>query len=313
MVFCHLLSLVLILAHVTFVVVEHRRAFKRFALALLLALLTTAPWLLVCVKAWAVSVAPQVNWLSRPPGPGYLGHLSYAFGHGHWFPLNDGPLAFGAGAAVTLFVLQELVRKHRRNGGFLALTLFLAIPALLAALDLTFGGIRLSIFRYVLPSSLALLMIFAFYLGRTESTFKSALTAAALALTLVGGLKTQRSSLPEGKWRTEPAALARTALALAHVPSPLVVSLGQLSFPATLSLVVDPSTRFSFVRSEQDFENLLLGGAHTVLILASDYAWYYEPHQAEANALFLRLARDYELKPVGPGLFLARRRHPAPP
>jgi len=314
MIHCHLFSSLVLLVHLAFVLVERRSAFKRFAWALASALLIATPWLLWCVKAWSSSVAPSVNWLNRPPGPEYWGHLSYAFGHGAWFPLRDGPLAFGAGAAATLFILQELIRKNRRGSGLLILALFFAIPTLLAVLDLAFGGIRLSVVRYVLPSSLALLLAFAWYFGRSRSWLNCALASTALALALVGAVKTQRAYLPEGKWRTEPAALAQTAQALAHAPRALLVSLGQVSFPATLSLVVDPRTRFSFVSSEQDFADLeRRERAHQILILATDYAWYYEPRQREANALFQKLARDYDLQPVGPSLFLAKARAAAAP
>lgn len=305
MLWAHLFSQAVVVVHLMFVWRERPERLKEFCTALLAGELLALPWSWVCIKAWSATAAPQVSWLSRARGPNYVGHLSYAIGHGNWFPFRDGIVALGFGLMIDVLVLGNLVRNNRGPARFVILLLFSATLLPLATMDVLFGGIRLSVVRYLFPSSLALLLACAVYLGQNDTWRRQAGALLLLALECWGSVQTANSPRPEGKWRTEPTTVPAIAAAVAHFSSPVIVSLGQVSLPATLALVVAPDTRFAFFKSEADFSRLRdLGSGHTVLLLAGNYPWYYEPWQAQADDLARKLGSRMRLMPVAPGLFL---------
>ncbi|MFZ5892338.1 MAG: glycosyltransferase family 39 protein [Myxococcota bacterium] len=309
MLWAHLFSVVILALHVAHVAIHSRQAAKHFAASATLALAVAAPWLVSCALFWSERVAPQVSWLGRSRMPQYFDHLSYALGHGVWLSLDgianvSSPLRMLAAYALVGIALFALLRKAPPGARLLVLGLLCAVLVPLAVMDAALGGMRLSNVRYLLPSTCAIVVAVAWYLGSHSGWPQHILLFSLLGTGAFASVRSAQARLPEGKWRTEPVTLPSMSAALANVPKPLVVSLGEVAIPAALSLVADPQVTFAFFRSRSEFEGAraLLTEHQVFLLDSSSLPWYYEPHQRDARRQFAALAPYLRRRRVAPGL-----------
>lgn len=308
----HLLTVLVLSGHVVYVLLRERAIGRRFTAALACVVILIAPWLLHLASVWEHAVAPQMAWTGGPRHASYWHHFSYALGHGVWGSFQGMRAESAALALIGLGIagatLVWFARNHWRQRDLLLLLLFAAIPVPMAAMDLLFGGIRLAVVRYFVPSSFALTLMLARVL--TTHPPKFAQHAALLALigtATVCSWSMSHHPLPEGKWRSEPSTIAGIKQAIEAADKPLVVSLGQVALPATLSLAIDPAVPFLFLSSAHDTHRLESFTDHDVFILDSrNLLWYYEPYAVGERQLLARLGADVSLLPVARGLLRIR-------
>lgn len=308
MLWCHLLSAFVLVAHAALVLWHGRSKVLPFGLALAASLAGASPWLVRCALEWNTRVAPQLGWFGSERRWPIWGHLSYAIGHGLWtssdlFRSADVAMMFAVLALEVVawigFLRVASPRERVVCGG---LALGVLVP--LAALDLVFGGQRMNNVRFLLPTTFAVFLVVAHRLASSSSRLVPLL--GLLALGAVTCVQSAATRLPEGKWRTEPVTLATMQRAIEQARNPVIVSFGQVSIPATLSLVVPDDLPFLFVRSSADWAaaRSRLGGRTVLLIDSSRTPWYYEPNAEPALALLRELAPGLSARYVARGLLL---------
>jgi hypothetical protein len=312
-IYTHLLTLPVLAAHLTYVALRERPSIKAHAIALGSALGLAAPWLFHVAMSWQDRVAPQIGWTEGPRHASYWYHLSYAIGHGLWgsFSASQGESqwALGLGLGLTGAVVVLFTRRQWRGNGLLMLALLGYVLLPMAAMDLFCGGIRLAVFRYLVPASLALVVIFGGFFGHRPNLSKSAGAAALLLIATFHSWRATRDELPEGKWRSEPTTVAGIKKMLESASRPVVVSLGQVALPATLSTAMDPELPFLFLTTSEDwFRVEALDRVHEVFVLDNRHLpWYYEPYATGSAELLAQLRSKISLVPVARGLLRVRQ------
>lgn len=311
----HLLTLAVLVGHVAYVLLRERSAWPRLAAALVCVLVLITPWSLHVASVWQESVAPQVAWTGGPRHPSYWHHFSYALGHGLWgsfqgLRAEKSSLAL-LGLSITGATVLWFARNHWRQRGLLLVLLFAAVLVPMALMDLLFGGIRLAVVRYLVPSSLAAILMLARVLTtQPPQAAKSVALLALLSTATFYGWRMSHDPLPEAKWRSEPTTIAGIKQALEAAHKPLVLSLGQVALPATLSTTLDPSVPFLFLNTDRATASSVLAASlanYDVFVLESrNLPWYYEPYAVSQRQLLARLGADVSLLPVARGLLRAK-------
>ncbi len=308
---CHLVSVAVLAAHTVTAALSARRARSlrlaiHFALAATGAMIMMLPWL---VTLWQrrVQFADMSHWLSAPISRAALISNLRHFLVGNLFTTYDGwddvgylgsrivPLI----AALLVVALVELWRRGTREQRTFAIALLLAAPLFLAAQDITFGGQRLAITRYLVPTMLALLLLIC-HLATLERTGRARVATIAgivvlLALGSISSWHVASSRVPEGKPDT---VMVPIADAITDAGAPLVVVPGYVFAPLVLANLVDPRTEFVFLRGPTDLDRI---PHRPFLVLDAGAA--YEPRLAGVPAIIKALRARYALTEVVHGLW----------
>lgn len=281
---------------------------SRYLWAALAALAAFFPWVLVVLRRARLAQA-MVRWTTEDPGAASL-VKSWVAGLGRVFfdvpavlagvPGEDqgdalayAPLAVGC--LISACALLFLCRRAPRRGWLPVLTLAL-LPALpLIVADVTLGGRRSAIPRYLFPSFLGVQLAVAYLLARgTDSTgvLRRRLHQGGVVILLVGGLVScavnSRVAVP---WhrpnnRDTPA----VAAALNRCQRPLVITTTSGPNAAhmfVLSYLLEPKVRIRFV-IDPDVPAIPEG--------VSD-VFMFDPSPALRQALEKRAGRSWGLVP----------------
>ncbi|QBB69691.1 hypothetical protein ELE36_04500 [Pseudolysobacter antarcticus] len=200
------------------------------------------PWALVCSSAYP-KIQRLTSWSSEPIGVvglarGWLGAITSLFfrprGEGGIFPSDFSVPAIsvvsillaGAVVAIAAAALVSITRHPDRSTRRYVLLLALVPWLAFAALDITLGGRRSTVPRYLIPAWAGLELAVAYWMMRSDSWPRARHLLLMLLLAL-GAATAWRTQAARGWWDTDVPrllALRETAAVIDAIPGAIVVT-----------------------------------------------------------------------------------------
>jgi uncharacterized membrane protein len=209
--YTHLLTALVIAAHMAYVVVDERLLWtlrlRLTAAAQLVGILLFSPWIWFVVRQADKGPSGSVSWTATPTAAGewILGaarNYVRPFFDANTVKLASVPMAIGVVVLVAVALWMVVRWAPRRALWFLlSLGAFCSLP--IAVLDLTGGGWRFLVTRYQFPALLALQLCVAFgvtHLLVNRNRWMQRMGVAAAALFVAGGLLSSHSYRHARTW-----------------------------------------------------------------------------------------------------------------